>query len=194
MRGAESKSPSAAAGPRVPPCVQRQGDFGYGPAMSESPTVRIWTAASHHSAFRCGGWAFVREAGGGLTGAAGGDRYVTAERMELAGLAAALGDLPKGAVSLTIHTTSARLARAGGLIAGTAPEEDAPSEDLDLWARIVTAAKGRTVRLVRVAADPRTPVAFAVAWADLARDKAKAAGAFSSAIPKPNLAKVMGLG
>jgi len=162
--------------------------------MSDSVPIRIWTAASHHAAFRCGGWAFVREAGGALTGVAGGDRYVTAERMELAGLAAALGDLPKDATALVIHTTSAKLAKAGGLIAGNAPEEEAPSEDLDLWARIVTAAKGKTVRLVRVAADPKTPVAFAVAWAELARDKAKAAGAFTSAIPKPNLAKVMGLG
>ena len=34
------------------------------------------------------------------------------------------------------------------------------------------------------------PAAFAQAWANLAMDKAKAAGAFTAAIPKPNLARV----
>jgi hypothetical protein len=36
---------------------------------------------------------------------------------------------------------------------------------------------------------PGTPTAFAAAWADLARDRAKDKGAFTAAIPKPNLAK-----
>jgi hypothetical protein len=44
-----------------------------------------------------------------------------------------------------------------------------------------------------VAAEPRTPCAFAAAWAELAMDKAKATGPFSAAIPKPNLAKAPGL-
>ena len=38
-----------------------------------------------------------------------------------------------------------------------------------------------------------SPTGFAAAWAELARDKANAQGAFVSAIPKPNLAKVAGL-
>lgn len=154
--------------------------------------VRIWPASAHHAAFRCGGWAFVRDAGREVTGSAGGARNVTAERIELAGLAAALADLPPRA-AIEIHTASPRLLRAGPQIAGTATGEAAPTEDIDLWARIVAAVKGRTVRLVRAETWPRTPTAFAIAWADLARDKAKASGDFINAIPKPNLAKVQGL-
>jgi ribonuclease HI len=156
------------------------------------PPVRIWIASDHHTAFLCGGWAYVRQADGALSGAAGGERRTTAARTELAGLAAALEGLAPGA-AVTIHTPSARLAAAGTLIAGQAEGEGEPTEDLDLWARIVTAAKGREIRLVRVAPAPGTPAAFCAAWAELARDKAKAQGAFSSAIPKPNLAKVQGL-
>lgn len=159
--------------------------------MSAQP-IRIWLSAAHHAAFRCGGWAYVHEAGGALSGAAGGERNVTAGRIELAGLAAALADLPPGA-AVSLHTASPALLRAGRLIAGTASGEEAPAEDLDLWARVTAAAKGRTVRLVRAETGRRTPTAFADAWADLARDKAKATGAFTNAIPKPNLAKVMGL-
>lgn len=154
--------------------------------------IRIWPASAHNAAFRCGGWAYVREAGRDLSGAAGGERNVTADRIELAGLAAALADLPPRA-AIELHTASPRLLRSAALIAGTATGEAAPAEDLDLWARIVAAAKGRTVRLVRAETWPRTPTAFAIAWADLARDKAKASGAFANAIPKPNLAKVQGL-
>jgi ribonuclease HI len=163
--------------------------------MTEShPPVRIWAATAYLEAYRCGGWAFVRQAGGGaLSGGAGGERYVSDARMELAGLAAALKGLPADGAGLVIHTASPRLVAAGRLIAGAAPDGDPPYEDLDLWARIVTAAKGRPVRVVRTAAEPRTPMAFAQAWGDLARDKAKAAGAFTSAIPKPNLAKIQGL-
>ena len=46
-------------------------------------------------------------------------------------------------------------------------------------------------QLVRVAAGPRTPTAFAAAWAELAMDKAKATGPFAAAIPKTNLAKAI---
>jgi hypothetical protein len=36
---------------------------------------------------------------------------------------------------------------------------------------------------------PKTPAAFAAAWADLAQGRAKDKGSFQAAIPKPNLAK-----
>lgn len=160
---------------------------------SAAPEVRIWTTSAHHAAFRCGGWAYVRDVGGTVGGVAGGERYVTAERMALAGLAAALADLPKGA-PVVVHTPSAWLMAKGALIAGTASGEDTPTEDLDLWARVIAAAQGRRVRLVRTPVEPRSPLAFAAAWADLARDKAKATGPFTNPIPKPNLAKVAGLG
>ena len=59
-----------------------------------------------------------------------------------------------------------------------------------LWAQLATALKGRTVTLGTSEPSVGSPAAFAQAWADLARDKAKAAGPFASAIPKPNLAKL----
>lgn len=157
-----------------------------------TPPIRIWVAADHHAAFLCGGWAYVRETGGALSGGAGGERRTTAARTELAGLAAALAELPAGA-AVIVHTPSPRLAGAAALIAGTAAGDEAPGEDLDLWARIIAAAKGRKVRLARTPTAARTPMAFCAAWAELARDKAKMKGDFTSPIPKPNLTKVMGL-
>ena len=149
-------------------------------------TVRIWIETSHHAAFRCGGWAFVLHDGKGLSGMAGGDRTVTAERTALAGLAAALKDAPADAA---VHVTSANPAISAlpRRLAGFAAEP--PLLDLDLWAQIGAALKVRAVTFAAAADAPRTPTAFAAAWAELARDKAKATGAFSSPIPRTNLAK-----
>jgi ribonuclease HI len=156
--------------------------------------IRIWTCAAHHPAFRCGGWAFVRAGQGPVCGAAGGERNTTARRMALAGLATALRDLPPGAGGgIDVATTSAELAALAGVLAGGAAP-DAAEGDLDLLARIQAAAAGRRIAVSRVALDRTNPTAFAAAWAELAMDKAKATGAFSAAIPKPNLAKVPGIG
>ena len=153
--------------------------------------IRIWIHAVHHPAFRCGGWAYVRSGPGGGSGLAGGDRNTTAQRTELAGLGAALTGLPPAA-SLILHTDSASLAAQTRLLANPPPDRspNAPEKDLDLWAPLIAAAKGRAIRLVREEALPHSPAAFAVAWAELARDKAKSGGAFRSAIPKVNLAKL----
>jgi hypothetical protein len=159
--------------------------------MAEAP-ARIWIETAHHAAFRCGGWAWVREQAGERSGAAGGERYVTAGRTGLAGLVAALRDIPKG-VGVAIHTSDAALLAIVPILGGKLPPEDMPSEDLELWAPILAAAKDRALRFVRVPAEPRSPRAFAAAWAELARDKAKAAGTFAAAIPKSNLAKIAGL-
>ena len=143
--------------------------------------IRIWLETSHHAAFRCGGWAFMRQDTGGLSGAAGGARNLTLERALLSGLAEALKDLSAGAV-VEVQTGNRQIATLPQRIAGFGVGEDPPTEDLDLWAQLSTALK--TVRIL-----PAPPNAFAGAWAELARDKAKATGAFRSAIPKPNLAK-----
>ncbi|HEY2660033.1 MAG TPA: ribonuclease H [Caulobacteraceae bacterium] len=160
--------------------------------------VQIWTCAAHHSVFRCGGWASVRLSAGLVTGVAGGERNTTARRMALAGLVAALRDLPSADSSssaglVRVHTTSPELAAFAGFLADSAAGAS-PDEDLDLWAQIVTAAKGRRLDLVRAPVHPGSPMAFAAAWADLGMDKAKARGPFTAAIPKPNLAQVRGLG
>lgn len=149
-------------------------------------TVRIWVETSHHAAFRCGGWAFVRKDASGLSGAAGGDRSVTPERAMLTGLAEALKGLPAGA-AVEVQTSNGQIAALPGRIAGFGSGEEPPSENLDLWAQLTTALK--TVRILPVGNRPGTPPAFAAAWAELARDKAKATGPFRSAIPKPNLLK-----
>jgi hypothetical protein len=156
--------------------------------------IQIWTCAAYHPAYRCGGWAFIRVGQGPVTGAAGGERHTTAPRMALSGLLSALRDPPSepaSASGFSIATTSPELAPFAGFLANLGAP--GPEEDLDLWAQIVTAAKGRPLKLVRTPLEPRTPAAFVAAWADLARDKAKASGPFTSAIPKPNLAKIPGL-
>jgi len=149
-------------------------------------TIRIWVETSHHAAFRVGGWAFVRKDADGLSGAAGGERSVTAERAVLAGLAEALKGLPSGA-AVAVLTGSSQIAALPARIAAFTAGDEPPTENLDLWAQLTTALK--SVRVGRVENRPGTPPAFASAWAELARDKAKATGPFRSPIPKPNLAK-----
>ncbi len=149
--------------------------------MSEN--TRIWLAASYAAPFRTGGWAFVRSAAGAVTGMAGGDRRITAERLALSAILAALKD-GSGPVELIA---------ADPLIVGVpqrleATGDDAPTEDLDLWAQVATAFRSRPVRLVRQAPAPGKPLAFAAAWAEQSRERAKN-GAFAFPIPKPNLAK-----
>jgi hypothetical protein len=143
--------------------------------------VRIWVETSHHPAFRCAGWAFVRQDREGLSGAAGGQRHVTPEHATLAGLAEALKGIDAGA-AVEVRTGSRELAALPARIAGFTAGDDPPTEDLALWAQLSMALK--TVRITQA-----SPNAFAAAWAELARDKAKATGAFRAAIPRPNLAK-----
>ncbi len=159
-----------------------------------SGPTKIWLSAAFSPVYRCGGWASVRLSEGQRSGLAGGERNTTASRLALCGLAAALRDLAPAAV-VEIRSACAELAPFAGLLASlSAPTQAAPPEDdLDLWAPILTASKGRRLSLSVASVAPGTPLAFAAAWADLSSDKAKAAGAFSAAIPKPNLAKVQGL-
>ncbi len=159
-----------------------------------SGPIKIWICAAYSPVYRCGGWAYVRVAEGLVSGVAGGERNTSASRSALMGLVASLRNLPSG-VAIEIQTTSPELAQFADVLGAlaTPTQSAAPTEDLDLWAQIMTASAGRRLSLAHAPLQPGTPTAFAAAWADLARDKAKTAGAFSSAIPKPNLAKVSGL-
>lgn len=167
-----------------------------------SSTIQIWTCAAYSPAYRCGGWAAVRVGQGPVAGVAGGERNTTARRAALSGLAAALRDLPpvddtaSPSGPISIHTTSAELAEFAGFLAslGEPTQPVGPDEDLDLWAQISTAAKHRRLSLTRTPLEAGTPNAFASAWADLALDKARTAGAFANPIPKANLGKIPGLG
>jgi ribonuclease HI len=149
-----------------------------------SDIIRIWIETTHNSAFRSGGWAYVLAEGRALAGAAGGERTPSPERVALAGLVEALKAAPAG---LPVEVWSASplvVAAPRGLTAA-----EPPTEDLDLWAQLATALKGRPAAFARTANAPKTPTAFAAAWADLARDKVKNGGAFRAAIPKINLGK-----
>ena len=149
--------------------------------------IRIWLEVAHHGPFRIGGWAFVRDIGGEVSGTAGGQRRIEAERAGLAALAAALADLPAaGAVEL-ITASPLVLAIPRRIAKAAEDAASAPSENLDLWAKAMTALGRVSVRQGQAGAG--TPTAFAAAWADLARDRAKDKGDFTAAIPKPNLAK-----
>jgi len=160
-------------------------------------STQIWISAAYSTVYRCGGWAYVRQDQGQVSGAAGGDRHTTADRTALAGLAAALRDLPdmKAAPAVSIATTSLELMAFSAVLAalGGATPSTGPGDNLDLWAPIAASAKGRRLTVSRAALDPHAPSAFSTAWAELGRDKAKTTGAFVSAIPKANLAKVKGL-
>lgn len=149
-----------------------------------TPT-RLWLCATHQKAFQNGGWAWVRASGAEVTGQAGGDRRTTPARAAMAGLLAALKDV-KGEV--VVHAPAAEAATLAPLFA--TPWEPIEDEEA-LSAQVVAILAGRA-RLVKLA-EPGSPLAFARAWSDLAADKAKAAGAFTAAIPKTNLAKVQGL-
>ena len=155
--------------------------------------IRLWIHGASHPAFRNGGWAYVRAAEGGVVGQAGGERAVTAQRMALTAFLAALRDLPKGEAVIVHLAHPAFLAVARRIGAGSASADD-PTEDLDLWAQLIAAVQARPTTFVHADIRPQTPMAFVAAWADLAGDKAKATGKFSAAIPKPNLAKIAGLG
>ena len=150
--------------------------------------MRIWIAASHDAAHLNGGWAFVR-AGAEVYGAAGGDRRTTRARTALNGFVAALKDVPAGA-SLAVVAPRADAMVLHQLLK---PPKDPPTEDLDLRATLARTLAARTWTLAVGDPDALTPVTFAVAWADMASEKAKMGGAFVAAIPKTNLAKAKGL-
>ena len=146
----------------------------------------LWLEIAHHAAFRVGGWAFVRrDPDGALTGWAGGERRITAERTALAAFTSAFKDIRGPA---RVLTTAPLVVGVPARIAAAKAGEDPPSEDLDLWALAMTALSGGDVAMAKAAAGDRTS-AFATAWAELGRDRAKDKGPFVSAIPKPNLAK-----
>ena len=149
-----------------------------------SINIRIWVEISHQASFRAGGWAYVLAEGSSRLGAAGGDRDATAERIALKALTVALSASPPGATVEVLSATPAVVA----VIKRLAPGGEPPDQDLELWAPLVAAAATRQVRAAAAASAPRTPSAFASAWAELARDKGKTRP-FSAAIPKTNLAK-----
>lgn len=111
-----------------------------------------------------------------------------AERAALAGLIAALKPAPAGR-AVELQTSSEVLLAAPGRIAAAQAGQDPPIDNLDLWAQAQVALASRPVRMLRAQPASGAPPAFAAAWAELARDRAKDRGPFAAPIPRANLAK-----
>lgn len=160
-------------------------------------SVRLWVSTLFDPVYRCGGWAYVRADGAELTGQAGGQRQTTAGGLGPLALAAALADLdPK--TPITIHAAAplraAITALPGHVAAGWRTPDNEPVADADLWKLLLPKLGARPITVLPAPEGKINPTAFADAWAELGRDKAKASGkAFAAAIPKTNLAKVKGL-
>ena len=106
--------------------------------------------------------------------------------MLLTGVAAGLQGLPPGA-AVRIETDSAEAQLLASVLAGGLA---GPEDDLDLWAQVLTGCRGRKVTVSAAPAGPDTPIAFAAAWAQLSRDKAKTRGPFTATIPRTNVSQV----
>ena len=81
----------------------------------------IWIQTSFHTAFKCGGWAYVRRIGGDVYGQAGGERYTSPQRMALGALIAALKDLPPGAIDVTAGGSTVAVEQDGYAVYVPAP-------------------------------------------------------------------------
>ena len=154
-------------------------------------TIHLWFHATYAEPYKAGGWAWAKTMGGDLSGAAGGEKLVSFERVELLGLLNATPGLP-ALEPLILHTANARLAVLNALLSPEGAGEGAPETDLDLWARLTTALGKRPVQVRIGKPAPNTALGFVQAWADLGKDRAKG-GAFKAAIPKPNLARAAAL-
>jgi ribonuclease HI len=153
-----------------------------------SAAHRLFVETTYHQAFRYGGWGWVREVAGALSGQAGGERNTTAQRIDLMALIAALQGLPPGDVA--IHSASPGVLAATKLLAAPPARgsDEAPVEDLDLWAQALAGVRGRA--LIAKAESTGPAAAFLKSWAEVGQDKAKGQGRFSAAIPRPNLGKL----
>jgi hypothetical protein len=107
--------------------------------------------------------------------------------MTLTGLTAALQALSPAqqAMALKIHTAEPALRGDWDAAAAEAPETAA------LWTGLKAALQRQAGGWTMVPGH-REGVAFTQAWAAFALDIARTKGAFSSPIPKPNLATVVG--
>jgi hypothetical protein len=154
-------------------------------------TLRLWLETTHHAAFRYGGWAYAGQAGDGVTGRAGGERNLTAARLDLCAMVAAFESAPPGSAVAMRTSNPALLAIARMMTSPpVAGSPDAPTDDLDQWARLLSAARGRALTFAASPRGPKTAAAFLGAWAEVGQDKAKTVGRFSAVIPKSNLAKL----
>ena len=141
-----------------------------------------------------GGWAWLMVQGAApARGAAGGEKHSTKARMILRGMIEALkaaADQPAAAIALDPGDAGA--ARIGADLAarqaaGWRTPDGEPIEDAELWGEIARLLAARTAPVRFAIQGPPDARAFVGAWVDFARDRCRDKGAFTSAIPKPNL-------
>lgn len=164
--------------------------------MTEATSLHVW-AGSDCLTGGYGGWAFVRLRGPAASGAAGGQRKTTAQRMALAGLVEALAAPEPDRPPVVLHTANAHVLTsirqlAGWRAAGWTDADGQPIADADLWEQLAKALSqfgpAKIVRLESPVAG-KDAASFVHGWASLAADKVKGVASFRAAIPKPNLAK-----
>lgn len=148
------------------------------------PVQRLVLALDHSTPFACAGWAYVI-AGDTPTGAAGGRRRVGA----WTGAAVALGAVLQagGGMVLTGHAKVASLIAA---VRAGQPPEGLDGAEQAAFTELLKLAAGKPLGFQPVRAEPGGAAGFCAAWAELARDRAKAKGDFTAPIPKPNLVKL----
>ena len=153
-------------------------------------STRLWLGVLFDPIYRCGGWAVVRQGAEGALGHAGGLRQTDPGALAAAALEAGLKGV-EGPVALVLGkdlagpvSSLAVWAKAGWTEADGAPVAEG-------WKALAARLSGRSASLMR--APDGANAAFVAAWAELGRDRAKAQGPFTAAIPKPNLAKLTGL-
>lgn len=165
-------------------------------------TITLWTDGVCTDSRGFGGWAYVRTWRGEARGVAGGERQAVTARMELTAVVRALAELEgmPAAAPVTVCSDSALVITGAASLAawkaaGWVTDTGEPVAHRDLWEKIAGVVLARPVTFTRVTATPsgKEPAGFVAAWSDFAREKCKAAGAFTSPIPKPNLAKFPGL-
>lgn len=159
--------------------------MGYEKVMSESTSeTRLWVASAHEGPYLVCGWAFVI-AGAELRGRCGGARATSAGRSPLRALAEALKAV-EGERRVRVFCQDDLY---GALARGLKAPAGEPQADADLWSLIRAAAAG-SLSFSRLPNGPDGPMIFCAAWAETGAAKAKAAGDFSAAIPRTNLARL----
>jgi len=149
--------------------------------MSQALAIEIWIHGAC-AAGGYGGWSYVIRADNQWRGVAGGATRTDAETMALTGLAAALDAVkgePRGA-ALRLHLSDPSLLEPADTNAAL---RAGVTKALAGWAAPPAILDSRRAANARAWSD------FLSSWADFARDKAKARGAFSAPIPKLNIAK-----
>jgi ribonuclease HI len=167
----------------------------------DATPMLIWTGGdcAGPPGYGYGGWAWLSLRGGAARGFAGGERHTTAAAMALRAMIEALNAAAgEPATSIQLDPGDAGVARIGADLvgreaAGWRTAEGDPIEHPELWKEVAAAVRATHAPVRFVAAGPPASDArvFVDAWIDFARDKCKAKGAFTAAIPRPNLQTLM---